>query len=85
MPRTAKNKKRIVKKPVKISRKRCVCTEQKIDYIDYKDFEIIKKFTSSINGKILPRKVTGLSPKWQRNLSKAIKRARIVGQLPFVK
>jgi len=54
-----------------------------IDYIDYKDVELLKKFISS-NGQILPRRITGTSPKHQRLLAIAIKRARIVGLLPFV-
>lgn len=54
-----------------------------IEYIDYKDVELLKKFISS-NGQILPRRITGTSPKHQRLLAIAIKRARIVGLLPFV-
>ncbi|AOG59978.1 30S ribosomal protein S18 [Spiroplasma helicoides] len=54
-----------------------------IEYIDYKDVELLKKFISN-NGQILPRRITGTSPKSQRMLSVAIKRARIMGLLPFV-
>ncbi|ARU90910.1 30S ribosomal protein S18 [Spiroplasma clarkii] len=54
-----------------------------IDYIDYKDVELLKKFISG-NGQILPRRITGTSPKHQRMLATAIKRARVVGLLPFV-
>ena len=54
-----------------------------IDYIDYKDVELLKKFISG-NGQILPRRITGTSPKHQRMLATAIKRARIIGLLPFV-
>lgn len=54
-----------------------------IDYIDYKDVELLKKFISG-NGQILPRRITGTSPKHQRMLATAIKRARIMGLLPFV-
>lgn len=54
-----------------------------IDYIDYKDTDLLRRFISE-RGKILPRRVTGTSAKNQRKLTVAIKRARIMGLLPFV-
>ena len=54
-----------------------------IDYIDYKDGDLLKRFISE-RGKILPRRVTGTSAKNQRKLTVAIKRARVMGLLPFV-
>lgn len=54
-----------------------------IEYIDYKDTELLKRFISE-RGKILPRRVSGTSAKNQRRLTIAIKRARIMGLLPFV-
>ena len=54
-----------------------------IEYIDYKDTELLKRFISE-RGKILPRRVTGTGAKNQRKLTTAIKRARIMGLLPFV-
>ncbi|MCT7707319.1 MAG: 30S ribosomal protein S18, partial [Lactobacillus iners] len=54
-----------------------------IDYIDYKDVDLLKRFISE-RGKILPRRVTGTSAKNQRMLTVAIKRARVMGLLPFV-
>ncbi|MGX7395360.1 MULTISPECIES: 30S ribosomal protein S18 [Carnobacterium] len=54
-----------------------------IEYIDYKDLDLLKRFISE-RGKILPRRVTGTSAKNQRKLTTAIKRARIMGLLPFV-
>lgn len=54
-----------------------------IKYIDYKDTELLKRFISE-RGKILPRRVSGTSAKNQRRLTIAIKRARIMGLLPFV-
>ena len=53
-----------------------------ITRIDYKEVDLLKKFISE-RGKILPRRVTGTSAKWQRKLTVAIKRARIMGLLPF--
>lgn len=54
-----------------------------IEYIDYKDTDLLKRFISE-RGKILPRRVSGTSAKNQRRLTIAIKRARIMGLLPFV-
>lgn len=54
-----------------------------IEYIDYKDIELLKRFISE-RGKILPRGVTGTGAKNQRKITVAIKRARIMGLLPFV-
>ena len=64
-------------------RKVCYFTKNKIEYIDYKDVELLKRFISP-NGKITPRRVTGTSAKYQRQLSVAIKRARQMALLPYV-
>ena len=64
-------------------RKDCYFTKNKITYIDYKDVELLKRFVSA-NGKIIPRRVTGTSAKYQRQLAVAIKRARQMGLLPYV-
>lgn len=53
------------------------------NHIDYKDVDLLKRFISE-RGKILPRRVTGTSAKNQRKLTVAIKRARVMGLLPFV-
>ncbi len=66
------------------SRKRCYFTENKIDYIDFKDFEMLRKFISD-RGKILPRRVTGTKAYYQKHLAAAIKRARFMALLPYVK
>ncbi|MBR0137284.1 MAG: 30S ribosomal protein S18 [Erysipelotrichaceae bacterium] len=66
------------------SRKKvCYFTKNNIEYIDYKDTELLKKFISP-NGKIIPRRVTGTSAKYQRMLAVAIKRARQMALLPYV-
>ena len=54
-----------------------------IEYVDYKDTELLERFISE-RGKILPRRVTGTSAKNQRKVTTAIKRARVMGLLPFV-
>jgi len=63
-------------------RKVCYFTVNKIEHIDYKDIDLLKKFISE-RGKILPRRVTGTSAKYQRQLTTAIKRARQIALLPF--
>ena len=64
-------------------KKVCYFTKNKIEYIDYKDVELLKKFISA-NGKITPRRVTGTSAKYQRMLTTAIKRARQRALLPYI-
>lgn len=64
-------------------KKVCFFTKNKITHIDYKDVELLKRFISA-NGKIIPRRVTGTSAKYQRKLAIAIKRARQMALLPYV-
>lgn len=63
-------------------KKVCYFCANHIDHIDYKDVELLKRYISE-KGKILPRRVTGTCAKHQRTLTVAIKRARIMGLLPF--
>lgn len=63
-------------------KKVCHFCANKIDHPDYKDVELLKRFISE-KGKILPRRVTGTCAKHQRALTVAIKRARVMGLLPF--
>ena len=51
--------------------------------IDYKDIDLLKLFVTE-QGKILPRRATGVTVQQQRKLAKAIKRARVLAFLPFV-
>ncbi len=53
------------------------------DPIDYKDVDLLRKFVTE-RGKILPRRITGLTAKQQRDLGVAIKRARVIALMPFV-
>ncbi len=71
------------KKQRVIRKKVCYFTKNNITFIDYKDVELLKKFISA-NGKIIPRRVTGTSAKYQRMLATAIKRARQMALLPYV-
>ncbi len=61
----------------------CLFTKSGFNYIDYKNIDVLKKFTND-QGKILPRRVTGTSAKFQRQLTLAVKRARHLGLVPFV-
>ena len=63
-------------------RKVCVFCQEKVEVIDYKDVARLKKFVTE-SGKMLPRRMSGTCAKHQRELSKAIKRARIAALLPF--
>lgn len=54
-----------------------------IEHVDYKDVDLLSRFVSD-RGKVLPRRVTGTYAKNQRKVTKAIKKARIMGLLPFV-
>src|SRR5690606_36175936 len=69
---------------VEIKKKKyCRFKKNGIKYVDYKDPEFLKKFLNE-QGKILPRRITGTSLKYQRKVGQAVKRARIVALLPFV-
>ena len=59
-------------------------TAERIDYIDYKDTKLLQAFIAE-NGKILPRRLTGVSAWQQRKLTEAIKRARNLALLPYTK
>ena len=52
-------------------------------YIDWKDTDVLKRFIPE-RGKIMPRRLSGLTAKEQRNLSQAIKRARLMALVPYV-
>ena len=66
-----------------IRTRECKFTKAGIEYIDYKNTEVLERFMND-QGRILPRRVFGTSAKYQRQLSTAIKRARFLGMLPYV-
>ncbi|HOF21250.1 MAG TPA: 30S ribosomal protein S18 [Bacteroidales bacterium] len=69
---------------VEIKKKKyCRFKKNRIKYIDYKDPEFLKKFLND-QGKILPRRLTGTSLKYQRKVAQAVKRARHIALLPYV-
>lgn len=63
-------------------KKFCKFKQEGIDHIDYKDLQTLKSYITE-NGKIVPRRITGTSAKFQRKLATAIKRARYLALLPF--
>ncbi len=63
--------------------KYCHFCVNNLDYIDYKDWQQIKRFTSSY-GKIVPKRKSGACSKHQRGIAQAIKRARFMAFLPYL-
>ena len=69
--------------PFSKKKKSCPFTAAKMKTIDYKDLETLRQFITE-RGKILPRRITGVSYFYQKILKKAIKQARYMALLPFV-
>jgi len=65
------------------TKRTCKFTEAGIKYIDYKDTKFLQKFMTE-QGKIIPKRITGTSSRYQRQLAIAIKRARHMALLPYV-
>ena len=74
-----------VARPNKNNRRKKVCAfcADKVDHIDYKDTQRLRKYVSE-RAKILPRRISGTCAKHQRQLTVAIKRARQVALLPYI-
>jgi small subunit ribosomal protein S18 len=70
-------------KTEKPRKKFCRFKKYGIKYIDYKDGEFLKKFLND-QGKMLPRRITGNSLKYQRKVAQAVKKARQMSLLPYV-
>ncbi|MFN5319745.1 MAG: 30S ribosomal protein S18 [Bacteroidia bacterium] len=64
-------------------KKYCRFKKSGIKYIDYKDADFLLKFVNE-QGKILPRRLTGTSLKFQRKVAQAVKRARHIALMPYV-
>lgn len=64
-------------------KKYCRFKKAGIKYIDYKDPDFLLKFVNE-QGKLLPRRLTGTSLKYQRKVSRAVKRARHLALMPYV-
>ena len=65
------------------AKKYCMFQKSGIKYVDYKDPDFLMRFINE-QGKILPRRLTGTSLKYQRKLSTAIKRSRHIALMPYV-
>ena len=65
------------------NKKYCRFKKLGIKYIDYKDPDFLLKFINE-QGKLLPRRITGTSLKYQRRVAQAVKRARQIALLPYV-
>ncbi len=63
-------------------RKYCKFTAEGVKEIDYKDLNTLKNYITD-TGKIVPSRITGTSARYQRQLSRAIKRARYLALLPY--
>ena len=64
-------------------KKVCHFCKNKVDHVDYKDIDLLRKYVSA-NGKIIPRRVTGKCAKHQRVLATAIKQSREMALIPYV-
>ena len=71
------------RRPFYRRRKTCPFSGDNAPVIDYKDVRLLQRFISE-RGKIVPSRITAVSAKKQRELAKAIKRARFLGLLPYV-
>jgi small subunit ribosomal protein S18 len=65
-------------------KKTCPITEAGIRFVDYKDERLLARFITD-NGKILPSRLSGVDARHQRQLAKAIKRARYLALLPYMR
>ena len=76
---------REIKKPMRKPARRKVCNfcVEKSEFIDYKDISKLRKYLTE-SGKILPRRMTGVCARHQRELAVAIKRARQMALIPYV-
>ena len=70
-------------RPRKFRRKVCGFCVDKVEHIDYKDTARLRKYVSE-RGKIMPRRMSGVCAKHQRELAVAIKRSRQVALMPYV-
>ena len=71
------------KRPYNFKRKSCPLSGKDAPKVDYKNVKLLKRFISE-KGKILPSRITSVSTKKQRELSKAIKRARFLALISYV-
>ena len=71
------------KRPYNFKQRSCPLSYKGAPKVDYKNVKLLKKFISE-KGKILPSRITSVSTKKQRELSRAVKRARFLALLPYI-
>jgi len=76
-------KRQALRKPSQKRQKSCPFSEPNTPPIDYKDLKVLTRYVSE-RGKIIPSRISAVSAKKQRELSKAIKRARFLALMPYV-
>jgi small subunit ribosomal protein S18 len=67
----------------KFAKKYCKYTAMKLEYVDYKNLELLK-ISMSERGKIMPRRLTGTAKKFQEQVENSIKRARHMALVPYI-
>jgi len=72
----------MIKKERRKKRRQCNFCADKIEHIDYKEIPRLRRYITE-RGKILPRRITGNCAHHQRQLTTAIKRARVIALLPY--
>jgi len=80
--RNKRERERVLKRFLFKRRKICKICAQKIEYVDYKDVKLLQNYIPE-RGKILPRRISGVCAGHQRQLTRAIKRARHIALLPY--
>lgn len=73
----------MAKRPFNRRKKSCPFSGDNAPVIDYKNVDLLRRYISE-RGKIVPSRITAVSSKKQRELARAIKRARVLAMLPFV-
>ena len=73
----------LARRPFFRRRKTCPFSGENAPRIDYKDVKLLQRYVSE-RGKIVPSRITAVSSKKQRELARAIKRARFLGLLPYL-
>ena len=71
------------KAPIQRRKKECKFCGDKVPYVDYKDDKRLRRFLTE-RGKIIPRRITGSCARHHRQLTRAVRRARILALLPFI-
>tara|TARA_Y100000590_G_scaffold431445_1_gene546237 strand:- start:7645 stop:7902 length:258 start_codon:yes stop_codon:yes gene_type:complete len=83
MAEIQKHSLRTDKRPYNFKKRSCPLSLKGAPKVDYKNIKLLKRFMSE-KGKILPSRITSVSTKKQRELSRAVKRARFLALLPYV-